>query len=86
VFSTGINIKNLWNTIFAHPYKSKIKNLQSIGRILRKMSNNKLATLWDIGDDYSWKSKTNTSLKHFNERIKLYIKEGFEYQVLNVKV
>ena len=35
-FSTGINIKNLHNVIFASPSKSRIRNLQSIGRILRK--------------------------------------------------
>ena len=36
VFSTGINIKNLHNVIFAAPSKSRVRNLQSIGRVLRK--------------------------------------------------
>ena len=35
-FSTGINIKNLHNVIFASPSKSRIRNLQSIGRVLEK--------------------------------------------------
>ena len=35
-FSTGINIRNLHNIIFASPSKSKVRNLQSIGRGLRK--------------------------------------------------
>jgi predicted helicase len=35
-FSTGINIRNLHNVIFASPSKSRIRNLQSIGRVLRK--------------------------------------------------
>ena len=35
VFSMGINIKRLHNIIFASPYKSQIKVLQSIGRGLR---------------------------------------------------
>ena len=35
-FSTGVNIKRLDNIIFASPSKSKIRNLQSIGRVLRK--------------------------------------------------
>jgi len=39
VFSTGISIKNLHNVIFASPSKSRIRNLQSIGRVLRKGSN-----------------------------------------------
>ena len=35
-FSTGINIRNLHNVVFASPSKSRIRNLQSIGRGLRK--------------------------------------------------
>lgn len=80
-FSTGINIKNLNSVIFAHPYKSKIKNLQSIGRVLRKAPNGQKATLYDIGDDYSWKKKKNTTYRHFLTRLELYEDEGFNYKV-----
>ena len=38
-FSTGINIRNLHNIIFASPSKSRIRNLQSIGRGLRLKDN-----------------------------------------------
>ena len=31
-FSTGINIRNLHNIVFASPSKSQVKVLQSIGR------------------------------------------------------
>jgi superfamily II DNA or RNA helicase len=84
-FSTGINVKNLSNVIFAHPYKSKIKNLQSIGRVLRKGGSDQ-SILYDIADDYSWRSKDNTTLKHLKERLKIYEKEQFNYKVriLNV--
>ena len=34
-FSTGVNIRNLHNIVFASPSKSRIRNLQSIGRGLR---------------------------------------------------
>ena len=61
-FSTGINIKNLHNVIFASPSKSRIRNLQSIGRILRKGSNKTKATLYDIADDISFKSRKITHL------------------------
>ena len=44
-FSTGINIKNLHNVIFASPSKSRIRNLQSIGRVLRKGKGKVKATL-----------------------------------------
>ena len=61
-FSTGINIKNLHNVIFASPSKSRIRNLQSIGRILRKGNNKSKATLYDIADDISFKSRKNSHL------------------------
>ena len=51
VFSTGINIKNLHNVIFASPSKSRVRNLQSIGRVLRKGNNKTKAMLYDIADD-----------------------------------
>ena len=35
-FSTGINIKRLHNLVFASPSKSRVRNLQSIGRVLRQ--------------------------------------------------
>lgn len=86
VFSTGINIKNLNTVIFAHPYKSKVKNLQSIGRVLRKSPNGKASVLFDIADDYSWKTKKNTTYRHFIDRIALYEKEGFDYKITNIDI
>lgn len=83
-FSTGINIKNLDNVIFAHPYKSKIKNLQSIGRVLRKAVVNAKATLFDIVDDYRWKKKVNTTFNHFLSRLGIYEKEQFEYKIIEL--
>ena len=85
-FSTGINIKNLDNVIFSHPYKSKIKNLQSIGRILRKAHSESKATLYDIVDDYRWGSKDNTTYTHFKERLKIYEKENFDYTIRTLKI
>jgi len=68
-FSTGINIKNLHNVIFASPSKSRVRNLQSIGRVLRKGKDKVKATLYDISDDCSTKSRKNYTLNHFIERI-----------------
>jgi superfamily II DNA or RNA helicase len=85
-FSTGINIRNLHNVIFASPSKSRIRNLQSIGRALRKSESKECATLYDISDDLSYKSYTNHTMKHFAERIKIYNEEEFEYKIYNVKV
>lgn len=85
-FSTGVNIKNLHNIIFASPSKSRIRNLQSIGRGLRKGNTKSEATLYDIADDLSWKSHKNHTLLHFAERIKIYGEEQFDYKIYTVKL
>ena len=83
-FSTGINIRNLHNIIFASPSKSRIRNLQSIGRGLRLKDNNSAATLYDIADDISYKEKENYTLAHFRERINIYNDEDFNYEIHNI--
>ena len=79
VLSTGVNIKNLQYLIFAHPYKAKIRNLQSIGRVLRLDDKNNKAVLYDIIDDLHWKRRNNYGLKHWKERLSIYLKEKFDY-------
>ena len=83
-FSTGINIRNLHNVVFASPSKSRIRNLQSIGRVLRKGENKVKATLYDIADDISYKSRKNYTLNHLIERIKVYNEENFNYDIVNI--
>lgn len=83
-FSTGINIRNLHNIIFASPSKSRIRNLQSIGRVLRKSNDKEQAVLYDIADDLRYKSYTNHTLKHFVERIKIYTEEKFPYKLYKI--
>ena len=83
-FSTGINIKNLHNIVFASPSKSRIRNLQSIGRVLRKGKEKISATLYDIADDITSNSKRNYTLNHLVERIKIYNEENFNYDIINV--
>ena len=83
-FSTGINIKNLHNIVFASPSKSQIKVLQSIGRGLRKADDGRDTTLYDICDDLHWKTKKNFTLVHAGIRIQLYTKEKFDYKIIEV--
>jgi superfamily II DNA or RNA helicase len=85
-FSTGINIRNLHNIIFASPTKSRIRNLQSIGRGLRKGDNKDQAVLFDISDDLRHKTKVNYTLNHFSERVKIYNSEEFEYKIYNINL
>lgn len=85
-FSTGINIKELHNIIFASPSKSQIRVLQSIGRGLRKSSDGRETVLYDISDDLSWKNRKNFSLLHSWERLKIYQNEKFDYKTHKVKI
>jgi superfamily II DNA or RNA helicase len=83
-FSTGINIKNLSNIIFASPSKSRVRNLQSIGRGLRKSENKDGATLYDISDDMRTKKHMNFTLRHFVERVKIYNEEKFPFKTYKI--
>ena len=85
-FSTGINIRNLHNVVFASPSKSKIRNLQSIGRVLRKGEHKTKATLYDIADDMSKGRNNNYTLNHLVERIKIYNEENFDYEFIDVPI
>lgn len=85
-FATGVNIKNLHNIIFASPSKSKIRNLQSIGRGLRKSSTKDSSVLYDIADDFMWKTNKNFTILHFMERIKIYNEEKFKYKLYNIQL
>lgn len=83
-FSTGINIRNLHNIIFASPSKSRVRNLQSIGRSLRLGENKDKAVLYDIADDLRYKEYMNFTLKHFVERTKIYNEEKFTYKIYKI--
>jgi superfamily II DNA or RNA helicase len=86
VFSTGTNLRNLHTIIFSSPSKSRIRNLQSIGRGLRRSDTKTSCKLFDIGDDLAWKNYKNFTLRHMIERIKIYSTEQFDYTVINVQL
>jgi len=85
-FSTGINIKNLHNIIFASPSKSQIRVLQSIGRGLRKSDDGRATQLFDISDDMSYRTRKNFSLLHSFERLKMYQNEKFNYKTYGIDI
>lgn len=85
-FSTGINIRNLHNIIFASPSKSRIRNLQSIGRGLRKSDTKDSAQLFDIADDLRYKKHENYTLKHFAHRIQIYTEEKFAFKIYKIEL
>ena len=77
-FSTGVNIKRIDNIVFASPSKSRIRNLQSIGRGLRKADGKTEMKLFDISDDMQCENHT---LNHLKERINIYNEENFTYEI-----
>ena len=77
-FSTGVNIKRIDNIVFASPSKSKIRNLQSIGRGLRKVEGKSKMRLFDIADDLQY---DNYTLGHLKDRINIYNEERFQYEI-----
>tara|TARA_B100001079_G_scaffold266050_1_gene272649 strand:- start:743 stop:1489 length:747 start_codon:yes stop_codon:yes gene_type:complete len=85
-FSTGINIRRLHNVIFASPSKSRVRNLQSIGRVLRRGKDKVKAKLYDIADDLTSGARKNYTLNHFIERVKIYAQEQFNYEILTIDI
>lgn len=85
-FSTGINIPSIENIIFASPTKSKIRNLQSIGRGLRLREGKSSCVLYDISDDLSYKSSKNHTLGHFAIRVKTYSEEQFNFKLHTIDI
>lgn len=83
-FSTGINIRNIHNIIFASPSKSQIRVLQSIGRGLRLSDDGRDTKLYDIADDLRHNRKANFTLRHSAARVKIYTNEKFDFMINEV--
>ena len=84
--AVGVSIRRLHNLIFAHPYKARIRNLQSIGRLLRKSEVKNKVFLYDIIDDYRKGKKTNHCYKHAIQRLEIYEEEEFEYDIIEKRI
>ena len=82
-FSTGINIRNLHNIVFASPSKSQIRVLQSIGRGLRKSEDGSMTKLYDIIDNITGK---NFAVLHGEERLRIYKNEKFNFKDYKVSL
>lgn len=90
-FSTGVNIKNLQNIIFAFAGKALIRILQSIGRGLRLDGKLNKMTLYDFIDDFSYITKkgsktSNYLYEHGIKRLSIYVKAKFKYSILKIKI
>ena len=84
--STGINIKNIHNVIFSSPSKSVVRVLQSLGRGLRKSKTKDSVKLYDISDNLQHKKYINHTMRHFADRIKIYTKEKFSFNIIKIRI
>jgi superfamily II DNA or RNA helicase len=80
IFSTGINIKNLPNIIFAGLGKSFIRVVQSIGRGLRLHDNKSKLRIIDVSDNLKY------SMSHALHRQEIYDKEQIVYKFKEVSL
>lgn len=84
--ATGTSIRKLHYMINTHPMKGQIKLLQAIGRMLRQHADKEVAIVYDIVDDMSTASYKNYTLKHFEERAKIYDREAFDYSIYTIQL
>jgi superfamily II DNA or RNA helicase len=84
--STGINIRNIHNIIFASPSKSVVRVLQSIGRGLRKSEKKENVVIFDISDDLRYKKYVNHTYRHLEERLRIYTKERFVHRLISINL
>lgn len=85
-FGTGTNIPNINNLILASSTKSKVRNLQGIGRALRTTSVKKTAEIFDIADNLEYRSRKNFTIEHLNDRITNYANEQFKFKIHNIEI
>ena len=86
-FSTGINIRNIDNIVFASPSKSKIRVLQSLGRGLRRGDKSESLKVFDISDDFTTAGgRLNFTLRHFKQRLNIYSEQKFNYEIDKVNL
>jgi superfamily II DNA or RNA helicase len=76
--STGVSIKKLHNLVIISSSKSKIKILQSIGRLMRLHNSKDKANIIDLVDNLTYKDNPNYVLKHAQTRLEYYNQEKFK--------
>lgn len=80
-FSQGVNVRRVHNIVMASPYKSRIIVPQSIGRGLRMAEDKTECVIYDVADDLSWRGRQNHTLRHCEERVKMYAEMGLDYRM-----
>lgn len=92
--STGVSIKRIHNIILASTTKSPIRLQQTVGRGMRLHDSKEWVKIWDFIDDFSRKNKSgnliensrNHCLKHSDERLSLYLDNGYPIADAEIQV
>ena len=71
----GVSIKKLHHLILAHPSKSYIRIIQTLGRLMRIHSTKDVAQIWDLVDNLIYNRMYNHAIRHSHERYKFYLQE-----------
>lgn len=87
ILSTGVNIKNLHNMIFASPLKAYTTVTQSIGRGIRKHDSKSKFTVFDLVDNLGTRKYSGTFYKQYQHRLQTsYYPEGYSVQESLLKI
>ena len=93
--STGVSIKRIHNIILSSTTKSPIRLQQTVGRGMRLHDKKEWVKIWDFIDDFSRENKKtgnliessrNHCLKHADERMSLYLDNGYPIADAEIKV
>jgi superfamily II DNA or RNA helicase len=85
-FSTGVNIKNLYNIVFSESFKSDVIVRQSIGRGLRLHMGKKHLVLFDIVDRLHITASNILYNQYISRRDKIYKVQDFPVTELKIKI
>lgn len=90
----GVSINRLNNLIFAEPTKSPYTVIQSLGRMVRRHAEKKVAFVYDLVDDCSYVTsppgggkgtkKYNYMMRHYYERLKYYADEDLPIEEIHL--
>lgn len=80
----GVSIKKLHHLVLAHPSKSYIRVIQTLGRLMRQHSSKEVAWIWDLVDNASYNASRNHALRHSHERYKFYLTERHPVEFMKV--
>lgn len=82
--STGVSINKLHNCVLISSSKSKIRILQTIGRMMRLHSTKMNSYIYDIVDNLQLDHKENYAMQHAQKRIEYYTNESFDLDFIKI--